>query len=161
MENVVAESAHLIFWHSFKFHNQTREILTRMGWKVTDYPLIWHKSDNAGIAPDPQRGPRNTYEAAFFAVRGDRKLTSAGTKSNSFAWPGKREGAIHVSEKPYTMLRHFMSMVCDDYSHVLDPTAGSGNALKVAEDLGATRVLGLEQSEEFWQISVDNWNRRG
>jgi len=157
MDNVVAESAHLIFWHSMRYHSDTKMELERMGWTVQPFPLIWHKSDNSGIAPDPQRGPRQTYEAAIFAYRGDRKITAAGCVANSFAYPGSRDGAIHVSEKPYAMLRHFLRMVCDEYSFVLDPTCGSANALKVAEDLGAPRVLGLEQMEEFYKIACDNW----
>lgn len=161
MNNVVADSAHLIFWFSPKFYCATRQQLERMGWKLTDYPLIWHKMDGAGVAPDPQRGPRNTYEMAFFGVRGDRKITAAGTKANSYAFPGKRTDAIHVSEKPYPMLKHFLSMLCDDYSHVLDPTCGSGNALKVAEDLGAARVLGIEQLPDFYETARASWEKRG
>lgn len=161
MDNVVAESAHLIFWHSMKFHSETKIILGEMGWKVNPFPLIWHKSDGSGIPPDPQRGPRQTYEAAIFASRGDRKITQEGCVANSFAYPGRRDDAIHASEKPYMMLRHFMRMVCDEYSFVLDPTCGSGNALKVAEDLGAPRVLGLEQLPEFYNIARDNWSKRG
>lgn len=161
MDNVVADSAHLIFWHSMKYHADTVESLTRMGWTCNPFPLIWHKSDGSGIAPDPQRGPRQTYEAAIYAIRGDRKITEAGCVANSFSHPGRRDGAIHASEKPYAMLKHFLRMVCDEYSYVLDPTCGSGNALKVSEDLGATRVLGLEQLPEFHQIAVDNWSRRG
>jgi ParB/RepB/Spo0J family partition protein len=161
MDNVVADSAHLIFWHSMKYHADTRFELERMGWHCNPFPLIWHKSDGSGIAPDPQRDPRQVYEAAIFARRGDRKLTQEGCINNVFAYPGRRDGAIHVSEKPYAMLRHFFRMVCDEYSYVLDPTCGSGNALKVAEDMGATRVLGLEQLEEFHTIACDNWNRRG
>ena len=160
MDNVVAESAHLIFWHSMKFFSPTVQILTDMGWTVNPFPLIWHKSDNSGIAPDPQRGPRQTYEAAIFASRGDRKITQAGCVSNSFSHPGSRADAIHMSEKPMPMLRHFFRMVCDEYSAVLDPTAGSANALKVAEALGAPTVLGLEQSEQFYQIACDNWSKR-
>lgn len=161
MDNVVAESAHLIFWHSMKYHAATAYILSAMGWKCNPFPLIWHKSDGSGIAPDPQRGPRQTYEAAIFASRGDRKITQEGCVANSFAYPGRRDGAIHASEKPYPMLRHFMRMVCDEYSLVLDPTCGSGNALKVAEDLGAPKVLGLEQLPEFYEIARDNWSKRG
>lgn len=161
MDNVVADSAHLVFWHSMKFHCETREILTRMGWRCNPFPLIWHKSDGSGIAPRPQDDPRQTYEVAIFAVRGDRRLTSAGCCANSFAYPGNRDGAVHVSEKPYAMLRHFLRMICDEYSHVLDPTAGSANALKVAEDLGAAGVLGLEQDTEFYDIAVANWGVRG
>lgn len=163
MDNVVAESAHLIFWHSRKMdqHGETTARLEAMGWKCNPFPLIWHKSDGSGIAPDPQRGPRQTYEAAIFASRGDRKITQEGCVANSFAYPGRRDGAIHASEKPYMMLRHFLRMVCDEYSFVLDPTCGSGNALKVAEDLKAPLVLGLEQLPEFYQIAKDNWSKRG
>lgn len=160
MDNVVAESAHLVFWHSMKFFTPTVAILQDMGWTVNPFPLIWHKSDNSGIAPDPQRGPRQTYEAAIFASRGDRKITQAGCVANSFSHPGNRSDAIHMSEKPYPMLRHFLRMICDEYSSVLDPTAGSANALKVAEDLGAASVLGLEQSEQFFNIACDNWSKR-
>ena len=161
MDNVVAESAHLIFWHSMKFHTDTKLELERMGWTVNPFPLIWHKSDGSGIAPDPQRGPRQTYEAAFYAHRGDRKITESGCVANSFAYPGRRDDAIHISEKPYAMLRHFLRMVCDEYSNVLDPTAGSANALKVAEDLGAASVLGLEQMPDFYETAVINWDKRG
>lgn len=161
MDNVVAESAHLIFWHSMKFFPDTVVELERMGWKVNPFPLIWHKADGAGIAPDPQRGPRQTYEAAIFASRGDRKITQEGCVANSIAWPGRRSDAIHISEKPYGMLRHFLRMICDEYSSALDPTCGSGNALKVAEDLGAASVLGIEQSSEFYEIARNNWEKRG
>lgn len=160
MENVVADSAHLIFWHSMKFHTDTVEALTRMGWTVNPFPFIWHKSDGAGIAPDPQRGPRQTYEAAIFATRGDRKITQAGCVANSFAYPGRRTDAQHVSEKPYKMCHHFLRMICDEYSTVLDPTCGGATALKVCEDLGADSVLGIEQSTEFYERACQQWEER-
>lgn len=154
MDNVVAESAHLIFWFSMDFYEVTRFTLAEMGWKVSPFPFIWHKSDGAGIAPDPQRQPRRTYETAFFGIRGDRKITQAGTKNNSFAYPGRRgDEAIHLSEKPQPMLEHFLSMICDEYSTVLDPTCGSGNALKAATALGANSVLGIEKSKDFFDTA--------
>lgn len=158
MSNVVAPSAHLIFWFSMDYYHVTKDWLERMGWKVNPFPLIWHKSDNAGIAPDPQRGPRRTYETAFFASRGDRKLTQVGARSNSFAFPGKKgPDGIHLSEKPVEMLKHFLSMVCDEYSLVLDPTCGSGNALKAATALGAPTVLGIEKSLDFYTTAVTRY----
>jgi predicted RNA methylase len=48
-------------------------------------------------------------------------------------------------------------MFIDEYSSVLDPTAGSGNALKAAGALGAGRVLGLERDPEFFQRAYDNY----
>lgn len=159
MGNLVAESAHLIFWFSMEKYTDTKLELELMGWNINPFPLIWHKSDNSGVAPDPQRAPRRTYETAFFGIRGDRKLTQAGTKSNSFSFPGNRTDAIHVSEKPQAMLRHFMSMVCDEYSLVFDPTCGSGNAIKVGLELKANAVLGLELSEEFYNNAVASWSK--
>ncbi len=157
MDNVVADSANLIFWFSMDFYCETKKLLELMGWTVNPFPLIWHKSDNSGIAPDPQRWPRRTYETAFVASRGERPLTSAGPRSNSIAYPGSRADAIHISEKPLEMVKHFMSMYCDEYSMVLDPTCGSAAALKAAKSLGATRVLGLEQDPEFHAIATANW----
>ena len=160
MHNVVAESAHLIFWFSMEKYQQTKDLLEGIGWAVDPFPLVWHKSDNAGVAPDPQRRFRRTYETAFFAIRGDRKLTQAGAKASSFAYPGNRSDAIHVSEKPQAVLRHFMAPLCDEYSSVFDPTCGSGNALKVGLELKATNVLGLELSKEFYDNAVAGWSKR-
>lgn len=151
MSNVVAEAAHLIFWFSMDYYHVTFERLNAMGWRVNPFPLVWHKTDNTGLLPDPQRGPRRIYETAFFASRGDRLVVQA--VSNCFGHAGK-DKEIHMSEKPQPMLHHFMRMVCDANSVVLDPTAGSANALKVAEKLGANYVLGLERDREFYERSV-------
>lgn len=154
MDNVVAESAHLIFWFSMDFYQETLERLEAMGWKVNPFPLIWFKTDNTGILPDPNRGPRRVYETAFFASRGDRKLTANGAVGNVSPFAGRNK-EIHMSEKPVPMLKHFLRMVVDEYTIMLDPTAGSANALKAATQLGAPSVLGLEKSEEFFARSTE------
>jgi ParB/RepB/Spo0J family partition protein len=141
----VADSAHLIFWFSMGYYNETIEALTSAGWKVDPFPLIWHKSDNAGIIPDANRGPRRTYETALFASRGDRKIVRA--VANSFSGPTSRE--LHTSEKPRPMLHHFLRMLTDESTRLLDPTAGSGNAVRVAAELGASYALGLELDSTF------------
>lgn len=146
---VVDQSAHLMFWFSMDYYQFTFDALQECGWKINPFPLIWYKNDNTGILPDSNRGPRRGYETAFFGYRGDRKLTARGAVNNVFAHPG-RDKSIHMSEKPVPMLKHFMGMVVDEYSRVLDPTAGSGNALKAATALGANQVLGLELSTEFY-----------
>lgn len=144
-DNFVHNSAHLIFWFSQKFYTETWNALTAAGWKVDPFMLIWHKSDNAGIIPDPQRGGRRTYETAFFASRGDRKIVTP--KALSFSSPTTKQ--FHTSEKSYAMLQHFLSMLVDDTTTLLDPTCGSGMAVRVAEDLGVSFALGLERDPEF------------
>lgn len=144
-DNFIHPSAHLIFWFGQKFYQETWNALTAAGWRVDPYMLIWHKSDNAGIIPDPQRGGRRTYETAFFASRGDRKIVKP--KAISVAAPTTKE--FHTSEKPASVLSHFFEMVVDDTTNLLDPTAGSGMAVKVAEAMGAESALGLELDPEF------------
>lgn len=152
MSNVVADSAHMMFWFSMDYYALTKERLEKMGWKVNAFPLIWFKNDNTGILPDPSRGGRRVYETAFHCSRGDRLIVKA--KGNAFAHPG-RDKDIHMSEKPVPMLRHFMEMYVDEYTIALDPTCGSGNACKAASGLGAPTVLGIERDPEFYGRSVE------
>jgi ParB/RepB/Spo0J family partition protein len=152
MSNVVADSAHLMFWFSMDYYEETRKQLAAMGWRVNPFPLVWIKNDNTGILPDAKRGPRRIYETAFFASRGDRFIVNS--VANAFAAPG-REKEIHMNEKPVVMLKHFLRMFVDEYSTVLDPTAGSANALKAATALGAPTVLGLERDTEFFQRATE------
>lgn len=153
LERIVADSAHLIFWYSMDYHHETKMALQQMGWKVNPFPLIWHKSDNTGILPDPQRGPRRIYETAFFASRGDRKIVQA--VGNCFAAPVTK--TIHMSQKSLPMLKHFFRMVVDEHTLMLDPTCGSASAVQAAHDLGAGEVLGLEKNPEFFERAVEEW----
>lgn len=144
LDNFCEESAHLIFWFSMDYYAETLARLSSK-FRVNPFPLVWHKSDGSGILPDPNRGPRRTYETAFFASRGDRKIVRA--VSNSVGAPIQR--GRHMSEKPQEVLRHFFRMVVDEHSSVFDPTCGSGSALRAGLASGASRVLGLELNPEF------------
>lgn len=145
LDNFCAAEAHLVFWFSMKYYTQTVAILEAMGWAVDPFPFMWLKSDNMGMLPDPNRGPRRIYETALFASRGDRKIVRP--VSNSVALPTTKE--FHTSEKPYLVLEHFFRMLIDDTTRLLDPTCGSGMAVRVAEAAGASFALGLEMNEEF------------
>lgn len=150
MSNVVADSAHLMFWFSMDYYQKTYDHLTQMGWRVNPFPLIWHKSDNVGIIPDAKRGPRRIYETAFFGSRNDRWIVQPVSNVCSAPSGGKE---IHSNEKPQAMLRHFLRMFVDNNSVVLDPTCGSASALKAARSLGAPTVLGLERDPQFYELA--------
>lgn len=151
-DNFIAPQAHLIFWLSMKFYCETKAALEGAGWTVESYPLVWHKSDNAGVLPDPQRGGRNTYETALFCHRGDQRIVKPVAKS--FAAPTTK--LYHTSEKSLTMLQHFLRMVVDDTTMMLDPTCGSGNAVRASLSLGARFSLGLELNPEFATTAEGN-----
>lgn len=154
MDNVVSPYAHLIFWFSMDYYQMTRDHLEHMGWRVNPFPLIWHKTDNSGILPDPNRGPRRIYETAFFCSRGDAKIVQAVGNCVGHA----NTKSIHMSEKPVAMLSHFFRMVVDEHTRLLDPTAGSGSSLRAAKTLGAPTVLGLEIDPDFYRAATEAWN---
>lgn len=147
---ITAPSCHLMFWFAMRrgderLYESTARVLSGLGWDINPMPLIWIKSDGSGILPDPERGPRQIYETCFLGARGDRKIVRA--VSNAYSAPTVSER--HMSEKPEPMLRHFFRMLVDENTVMLDPTCGSGSALRAAESLGAKYVLGLEINEEF------------
>ncbi len=137
-------SAHLMFWFSMNHYHRTYTMLTKAGFEVNPFPLIWDKH-NTGIIPDIERGPRRVYETAFHASLGDRKIISpvAGLTS---AVP-KKVG--HITTKAQSMLTHFFRMFVDDLTEILDPTCGSGTALAAAKSLGANRIVGMDISEDY------------
>jgi hypothetical protein len=151
-------STHLMFWCSSEilsinspYARETYNLFAMKAPQVefSKFPLIWIKSDNAGIASDPRRTPRHVYEVALLASIGNRQLV----KATGDAYSAPTDRRLHPSAKPEPMLRHFMSMLVDDTSSVLDPTAGSGAALRAADSLGARHVLGLEIDEGHCRVA--------
>jgi ParB-like chromosome segregation protein Spo0J len=156
IERLCSDSAHLIFWFSMDYYHDTVFALTQMGWKVNPFPLIWFKSDNTGILPDPSRGPRRVYETAFLCSRGDRKIVQP--VANCFPAPVIK--TVHMSQKNTDMLRHFFRMTVDENTVMLDPTCGSGSALYAAEQLRAQSILGLEKDPEIYEASAAQWRTK-
>ncbi len=149
----ISESAHLIFWFSPVHFEFTKYTLTKMGWIINPFPFIWAKSDNSGIVPDSNRGGRRTYETAFLGTRGGHKIV----RPVALHWHGARGEAVHASVKPRPMLEHLLRMYVDDSTLFLDPTCGSGNAVREAANLGASQAIGLEQNETYWQDAMRQW----
>lgn len=139
--------AHIMFWISMEFYTETMEFFeTKMPWlKMQKTPLTWLKTDNKGIIPDALRGPRRICEVALFGSSGDRKIVKP--IGNGYPCPSAKE--IHTNEKPQPMLNHFLSMFVDETTRILDPTCGSGSAIRSAQFLGASYGLGLEHNPEF------------
>lgn len=148
----IADSAHMMFWFSMDYYTETKATLELAGWVVNPFPLIWHKSDNKGILPDPNRGPRRIYETALFCTRGDRLIV--GPVANSFSAPTTKD--FHMSEKPVTVLSHFFRMFVDEHTTMIDLTCGGANAVKVSENMGATYSLGIEMSAEYFERATVN-----
>lgn len=144
VDTLLAESCHIMFWFSMEHYESTYRLLSDV-FTIDRFPLVWWKNDNSGILPDPSRGPRRVYETAFYGSRGDRKIVQA--VSNTF--PAPLTKGLHMSEKNPDMLRHFFRMFVDEHTLMLDPTCGSGGAIRAGATAGAAKAVGLEINEEF------------
>lgn len=145
-DRLCADSCHIMFWYSMHYHTETLKFFADYtDFKMDPFPLIWTKSDNVGILPDPERGPRRIYETCLFGSRGDRKVVRS--TSNAIFSNSVRDE--HMSIKPESVLGSFFRMFVDSSTHLLDPTCGSGGALRAGEGLGANYVVGLETNPEF------------
>ncbi len=151
LDSILSPSAHVMFWCSanIRIQAQTIQLFRELAPSLifNEFPLIWHKTDNVGIVPDPSREARRVVETCLYAAREDRKIVR--TVSGAYGSPTNKD--LHPSTKPEPMLRHFMQMFVDENTSILDPTCGSGSALRAAESLGAKRVLGLEKDEEYFK----------
>lgn len=148
-DRFMAASAHLMFWFSMDFYSETLELFSKLAPELRFHPkpLIWHKTDNVGVLADPKRWPRHIYETALIASRENRPIIQA--TSDVYGAPTNKEH--HPSTKPEPMLRYFMQMFVDEHTTMLDPTCGSGAAVRAAESRGAKATLGLELSAEHCQ----------
>jgi ParB family chromosome partitioning protein len=146
-DKLMLPSCHIMFWLSMKFYSETVDLFERAGFTVDPIPLIWLKTDNKGIIRDPAHTPRNICEYALLITRGNREIITP--IANAYACPTYKSKAIHVSEKPEPMLKHFFRMFIDQQSEMLDPTCGSGSAIRAAHELSAKSYLGWELNPEF------------
>ena len=140
-------SGHMLFWYSEKHGDATRAFFRERlpGLRLSTHSLIWVKSDNAGIVADVRRDPRHVYETAIFASWGNRHIVKV--VADAYSAPTDRK--YHPSTKPVPVLRHFFQMIVDEHTIMLDPTCGSGSALRAAESMGAKQVLGMDADEQI------------
>lgn len=149
LDRIMAHSGHLVFWLSgdIKIQARTLEMFSQLAPTLAfcNFPLVWVKSDNVGIVPDPKREPRRIYETALIASREDRLLVRP--VSNAISAQTNKEHHPHT--KPEPVLKHFLQMFVDTNTRFLDPTCGGGSSLRAAESLGAEYVLGLEIDDDY------------
>lgn len=151
LDRIASYQSHIMFWFSMEHYQDTLNKLEAVGLFVIKKPLIWFKSDNAGIIPSGGIYPRNVYETAFLCSRGKRPVSKGLANVYSAPTPAN---PIHPSQKSEPMLRHFFSMLVDNTTDFLDPTCGSGAAVLAADSLGTRSVLGLDLSQSYVDVAL-------
>jgi hypothetical protein len=145
LDRLASMSCHIMYWYSNQHYDAIRGAIAELAPSLTVHvhPLIWVKSDQAGIAPDPKRHPRHIYETCLLMSRGGRQIVRIAAD----AYSAPTDKTWHVHTKPEPMLRHFFTMLVDENTIMLDPTCGSASSLRAAESLGARYVFGMDTDE--------------
>jgi DNA modification methylase len=143
-DNLMQPKCHIMLWFTMNFY---RDILAffekQKGFKVLPHPLIWYKSDNTGIVPDPLREGRRVYETALVISRGDRLIRKSA--SNLAAFPANKHATDHISEKPRGMLSQFFRMFVEPGDTTfLDVCCGSGSSVVAAAFHRAKHLYALD-----------------
>jgi site-specific DNA-methyltransferase (adenine-specific) len=66
----------------------------------------------------------------------------------------KRRGIAHPTEKPKKIIRDIITHHFSNNLRILDPFAGSGTTLVVAEEMGIP-AMGIEIDENYFWLAVD------
>ena len=144
-DRLFSKDAQLLVSFSMTQYQAIKDRLERMGWEVNPHPFAWTKP-SAGIIPRPGRDLRQCWEPIFICARGDRKVEG---KRNWYPGdPPRGDAREHQSPKNEVMMQHLLSAFVTEDTRLLDPTCGSGVAIRVAKRLRAAYALGLEISEQ-------------
>jgi 16S rRNA G966 N2-methylase RsmD len=131
--------------HAYLFCDPRRfgsigEVFRARGWRVWPWPLIWYRGTTVGLVPWPEHGPRRTYEAICFAIKGDRRVTSVLPDVLNVPHDSSTERGAH---KPPELYRQLIERSCLPGDKVLDPCCGTGPVFEAAR-LTHTYAVGIE-----------------
>lgn len=138
---VTRNKAHLYMFCDILLFQRWKDLATKIGWDVFKTPLIWSKGNNVGVLPRPDHGPRRTYEAILYAIKGNKPVKIAGAPDVIIAAHDRTiERGAH---KPAELYADLISRSCSPGDKVLDPTCGTGPVFEAAEACHV-RATGIE-----------------
>ena len=138
------KEAHLYMFLDINRFLYWKEVAEKVGWYVWNKPLIWFRGVNSGIAPRPAHGPRNTYEAIMYCIKGNKETKIQGA-SDVLDVPHER-GIDYAAHKPAELYERLINRSCDAGDWVLDPVCGSGPVFAAAMKLNVF-AIGIDNNK--------------
>jgi DNA modification methylase len=145
---VMADHSWLICWFAMEpWFNEMYKAILNAGFKTTRMCGIWSKGF-AGQDMNPQIRLASSYEAFFYAWKGQPALNKPG-RANDFRFsPVPAQQKVHPTERPIELMKEIYDTFAFPGSRILIPFLGSGNGLIAAHQLGMTAV-GFEMSKAY------------
>jgi len=147
----------LLLWYSIeKWHRETWEIATDVGFSVCPMPAIWLKKTGNTATPAYRLGDCAGY--FYYARKGSPRIQNMG-RDNVFEFRSlKRSEKLHAAEKPIELYEEIFQTFSTKGSVVVSGFAGSGNAILAADNLNMNS-LGFDiekENKENFSLKVDN-----
>lgn len=127
---VTKPQAHLYVFCDPRRFEDLKVLFTQEYWIVWDWPLIWARDSNVGIAPRAEYGPRRTYECILFANKGNRRTLTLRPDVIRASHDQSIESGAH---KPPALYKDLLERSCNPGDRVLDPCCGSGPIFAAAQ----------------------------
>lgn len=147
--NFMRNSAHILFWIQPQYFDRIFSILGQHGFIPFSFPLVWTQS-NPLKASKTEELPQRNYEMLMLARHGIRPLIEARKAAYSAPRP---INPVHPQQRSESVLRHFLGMIINETTDFLDPTCGSGTALRAADACGARSIFGIEFDPKYAAIA--------
>lgn len=127
------------------------KILPTFGFKVQDYPLIWHKTASMTHGRAVWQYARD-YEPILLAIKGNPSLTSGVELSSVMQFPIVHSSkVIHPNEKPIELIEKLIRHCSYEGSKILDPFAGSGVVAEACKKLDR-RFIAIERDPKRFSL---------
>lgn len=151
---VLREGAHCYVFYASIRHQDTLELLRRVGFWVRPLPLVWIKAP--GQNPSPYTRYTSAYEPIFFCAKGSpRRFVKYGL-SDVFEFYNSSIRK-HPNEKPVELIKTLLSVCSVEGELGLDPFFGCGN-FGVACKQTQRRSVGIELEQRWFSVAFENQN---
>jgi DNA modification methylase len=125
---VAKAEAHAYFFCDIRHWAVLAERARQVEWYTWATPLIWYKG-NQGLLPRPNHGPRRTYEAILYCIKGDKEIS---TPYHDIICIDQGTDHEHAAQKPADLYEFLLRRSVRPGDHILDPFAGSGTIFTAA-----------------------------
>ena len=142
-----AINSHLYFFCSWSVFSSFENIISK--YFTIKTPIIWDKGNKGSGDLDNDWG--NQTEIIIYCVKG-KKLVNL-RRGNLINIPRLHTSKmIHPTQKPNDLLKQILEVSATKGDFIVDPFMGSGNTIKVSNEMGF-KSLGIELDNEMFNIA--------
>ncbi|TXH57424.1 MAG: hypothetical protein E6Q97_04500 [Desulfurellales bacterium] len=149
---VAKADAHAYFFCDPRRYDELISMARRCGWNPWHVPLIWDKAN--GTLPEPDFGPRRTYEMIVYLRKGKRKVFQV---ASDVIRCSPVQNKRHPAQKPVDLYCDLLARSAEVGDFILDPCCGSGSIF-VAANRRKLIATGCESVASAHAVSMERIN---